>query len=601
VVATLRAEFLSRFVAEESMVGLLDEPMIIGPLPRSRLAQVIARPAQRAGLDFEPGLVEQMVDDTVGGDALPLLAYTLRSLAENAVPGRPIGVADYQGLGGVVGALQRQADRVRDGLTRDGHGPAVLPALLRLTSVQAGGEPTRRRVSRRAFPADQRVLVQAFVDARLLTSNGQDESTATVEVAHEALLRQWPPLREAIDAARRELELLSELERWARDWEEAGRDDSYLLRGVRLAQAAELGDARLHELDRIEQDYVASSRSSAAAEVEQTRRANRRLRRLVAGLAVLALAAIAGLGFGVRSASDAREEATIARSRELSATAKLLMDDRPVLGMLAALESSRVVPTREALGAIAAGLSEPRHAVTSLDDRDPASAVAISPDGRILASNSEWSVQLWDTGSGRRLGQPLTGHEGFVSGLAFSATGMLASASYDGTVRLWDVRSRQPVGDPLTGHESGTGVSGLAFSPDGRVLATVGGDKTVRLWDVGSRQQLGEPLTGHTGPVSGVAFSANGVLATVGEDGVRLWDVGSRRALGDPLTGQEVPVTGVAFDSAGRTLALAAGDGTVRLWDVLSRRPLPGMTGSVSSHRGPAVGCRDTTALGGGR
>jgi WD40 repeat protein len=191
----------------------------------------------------------------------------------------------------------------------------------------------------------------------------------------------------------------------------------------------------------------------------------------------------------------------------------------------------------------------------------------------------------------------LIGHrDDELSGVAFSPDGsILASAGRDG-VRLWNVRTFQPIATP-PGNDF---AFDLQFSPDGTILATAGWDNTVRLWDVRTRQPIGGRLKASTaGGVESLEFSPDGtILATAGWDNtVRLWDVRSGQALGGPLTAHTGPVLDVTFNQAGTIIASASEDQTVRLWDVRTHQPLGAPLAGHTNTVAAVAFSRDDTAL----
>ncbi len=174
-------------------------------------------------------------------------------------------------------------------------------------------------------------------------------------------------------------------------------------------------------------------------------------------------------------------------------------------------------------------------------------------------------------------GSPLEGHTGAVGWVAFSPDGrIIATNGADDAVRLWDTKTKRPVSTPLKSHvEVTTGrLPSVAFSPDGTTLATVTGD-TVRLWRVKTGEPVGQ-LDGHGQEVESVAYSPDGTTLATGsrDDTARLWNTKTGDPLTPPLAGHSEDVLSVAFNPDGTTLATGSRDDTARLWNTKTGDPL---------------------------
>ncbi|QRV90240.1 WD repeat-containing protein [Ceratobasidium sp. AG-Ba] len=216
-------------------------------------------------------------------------------------------------------------------------------------------------------------------------------------------------------------------------------------------------------------------------------------------------------------------------------------------------------------------------------------SVVYSPDGKhIVSGSNDCTIRMWDAASGQPVGQPLTGYMGSVFSVGYSPDGKhIVSGSADRTIRMWDAASGQPVGRPLTGHTSS--VWSVAYSPDGRHIVSGSYDRTIRTWDAASGQPVGQPLTGHTDKVSSVRYSPDGKCIVSGSEDmtIRMWDAASGQPIGQPLTGHSGYVSSVEYSPDGKHIVSGSYDRTIRMWDAASGhpvgQPLTGHTGTVYS------------------
>jgi hypothetical protein len=308
VVLTMRADFYGKCGPYPALAAAMsDHQFLVGPMTEDELRRAIERPAQLAGGEFDPGLVEMLLQEVAGQPGyLPLLQYTLMELWQRR-KGRRLTAAAYWAIGGLKGALERRANEVLmnfDAAQRD----LCRRIFLRLTQTGEGIEVTKYRASfGELVPADADrgavdAVVRSLADARLITieCDPKTAGAVSVEVAHEALIRGWDRLREWIGASRAGLRTHYRLTQAALEWEHNGRDPGSLYRGANLAVASEWAKEHRPDLNLLEAEFLAASveakrqhEADKEAAARRLAKQNQRMRVLIGIAAVLLLSAVA--------------------------------------------------------------------------------------------------------------------------------------------------------------------------------------------------------------------------------------------------------------------------------------------------------------------
>ncbi|MEP7157998.1 MAG: adenylate/guanylate cyclase domain-containing protein [Chloroflexota bacterium] len=496
---TLRADFYASLAPyDEIRAAAATSQVYVGAMHQAELQRAIEEPARRGGWKFVPGLVELLLRD-VGDEpgALPLLSHALLETWQRR-RGTTMTLRSYDESGGVKGAIAKTADRVYETELSESQRRIARDLFVRLTELGEGAQDTRRRArtdelmpSSGSRAREVRSVIQKLADARLVTV-----AEDTIEVAHEALIREWPTLREWLNTDRESLRAHRRLTEAALEWEVSGADESLLFRGARLAQARELTafkgvlnpleqrflDAavaleeaeaagreasRQRELDAAQ--ALAATESRRAEEEARAARGLRRRALLLAGAlavaGVLAAAAFvlaqqsdANASLAAQRAQEASQNADLAEQRENEARHNADLAD-------AAAQDARDLATQARVQRLAADATQ-----ILVNGREPELAALLALAALDTQYNAQADAVL------QRAGRQVTGqrfvHDGEVIAAAVTPDGNTLITASNAVVRIWDVETATELGQlpiPLEPTSDETYWQ-LALSDDGATL-----------------------------------------------------------------------------------------------------------------------------------
>jgi WD40 repeat protein len=630
VLIAIRADFRLNLTQSSLWAAGYANHLDIEPLYGDALREAIVQPANDAGVQITPELAERLLADA-GREpgVLPLIQETLvmlwqrMSTFELGLDAYTSLIGDQSGLSGLQVALARHADDIYDHtLAGEEERTMARRIFLRLIQFGEGRSDTRRaQTAEELLPgigeAQHFARVREILTAnRLLTSDSEPgggdskHSVMRLNLAHETLIQSWPKLAEWVthlrtaELARRRLEEKTLERRRLRQEDEAGG----LLDIVELAEAEDWirgPEAPIVGASDALQQLITDSRQALDAAAEEKERNAERLRRRNQWLAAALTTALVAIGIAAVFFWNLQIEAQNARLAEAAAqtsAAEAVVQAEAAATQAAIAQTNAVEAGNQRATAEAARIAAEQQQEAAEYQRSRAESALLRSQADNLAAIAQLQIQRGDIDNDLRL---LLARDAVLKTL--DSPEHYVTANADAALRAAVDNASWRMTLPAAAESHQGPVNAVAYSPDGKWIASGGNDMTVRLWDAATLKP-NRMLLGHASAVMGVAFSPDGTkVASIGLDAAWLWDVNTGRAIrqlgkASDFTavmfspdGKEVAITtpnhvrlqetesgefvaflgadqgsinAAGFSPDGSVLATGSSDGAVRLWDV---------------------------------